>query len=81
MTEFSDDELAKIKQIVSDTVAETLLKMGINTQDPIALQADFQHLRAWRESIGTVKRQSLTTAIGLITAGFLGLIWMSIKGH
>ena len=39
-----------------------------------------QHLRAWRGSVETVKRQSLLSAVGLMTAGILGLVWVAIKG-
>lgn len=72
---------AEMKKIVAETVDETLMKLGINAKDPIEFQADMQHLRAWRQSVATVKRQSLTTAIGIISAGVLGLIWMAIKGN
>lgn len=71
---------ADIKKIVSETVEETLLKLGIDVDDPLEFQADMQHLRAWRQSVNTVKRQSLITAIGIITAGVCGLIWMAIRG-
>lgn len=70
---------AEVKKIVSETVAETLLKLGIDADDPLEFQRDMQHLRAWRESVATVKRQSLITAIGIITAGVLGLIWMAFQ--
>lgn len=72
---------ADIKKIVSDTVAETLLKMGLDTKDPMSLQKDMAHLRSWRESMETVKRQSIITAIGIIVAGVLGLIWMAVSGR
>ena len=72
---------AEIKRIVSDTVHETLLTLGIDAKDPIELQADMQHLRAWRESINTVKRQSLLTAVGVLTTGILGLIYVAFGRH
>lgn len=70
----------EMKKLVAETVAETLLKLGIDTDDPLELQKDMQHLRAWRESMATVRRQSLITAIGILTAGVLGLIWMAVSG-
>lgn len=48
--------------------------------EALEVQKDMQHLRAWRESVATVKRQSLMTAIGIITAGLLGLVWLAVKG-
>lgn len=72
---------AELNKIVSQAVAETLLKLGIDTSDPVELQKDMAHLRAWRESVQTVKRQSLITAIGILTVGVLGLIWAALKGN
>lgn len=69
----------EIKKIVSVTVSETLLKMGVNTDDPIEAQKDFQHLRSWRQSTEAVKRQSMLAAIGVVTAGMLALIWGIIR--
>ena len=77
-TEMTETE---IRRIVAETVAETLIRMGVDAGDPVEMQKDMQHLRAWRESISTVKRQSLLTAIGIITTGVVGLIWMAIKGQ
>lgn len=72
---------AEVKRIVAETVTQTLLTLGVDTNDPVELQKDLAHLRAWRESMETVRRQSLITAIGVITAGVLGLIWLAIKGN
>jgi hypothetical protein len=79
---------AEIRAIVDDVAAkaakeavkEIFLTLGIRTDDALEVQKDMQHLRAWRESVATVKRQSLLTAIGIITVGVLGLIWTTIKG-
>lgn len=72
---------ADVKKIVAETVSETLLKLGIDASDPIELQKDMQHLRQWRESIATVRRQSIITAVGVITLGVLGLVWTAVKGN
>lgn len=71
---------ADLRKLVAETVAETLLRMGLDSADPIELQKDMQHLRQWRESVATVKRQGIMTAVGILTAGILGLIWLAIKG-
>lgn len=72
---------AEIRKVVADAVAETLLKLGIDAADPLELQRDMQHLRAWRESVDTVKRQGIITAVGILIAGMIGLVWVSIKGN
>lgn len=69
----------ELKKIVAEAVAETLLKLGIDASDPVELQKDMAHLREWRESVGTIKRQGIVTAVGVLTIGILGLIWAAFK--
>lgn len=72
---------SEIKKIVAETVVETLIRLGVDATDPIEVQKDFQHLRAWRNSINTVQRQGIMTAVGVLTVGVLGVIWLAIKGQ
>lgn len=72
---------AEIRKIVAETVKETLTRIGIEADDPLEAQKDFMHLRSWRTSTETIKRQGLLTAVGIVTAGILGVIWMAIKGN
>lgn len=71
---------AEVKRIVAETVERTLLTLGVDTDDPIELQRDLQMLRDWRLSVSAIKRQGLVTAVGVITVGALGLLWMAISG-
>lgn len=72
---------AEIRKIVAETVEQTLTRMGIQAADPLEVQRDMQHLRSWRVSTETIKRQGILTAVGIVTAGILGMIWLAIKGH
>lgn len=65
----------EVRRIVAETVAETLIRLGIDPLDPKETQADMQHLRSWRKSTDTVKKQALVTAVGILTAGFLGMVY------
>ncbi len=68
-------------------VRETLLVMGVDVSDPKSIQEmqrDFAHVRVWRQSVDTVKRQSLIAAVGILVSGIAGAIWMAISfktGH
>lgn len=73
----NDDD---VKKLVAATVAETLLKLGLDAEDPLELQADMLHLRKWRKSVEKASQQTLLTAIGILTAGVLGLLWMALRG-
>lgn len=76
----TDDQTKEIARAAArEAVRETLLALGIDTSNPAAMietQADFQHLRAWRKSLATVKRQGLVSAVGVVTVGLLGLIYL-----
>lgn len=71
---------AEVKRIVSEAVTETLTRLGIDADDPIEFQKDMAHVRSWRQAKETVVKQGLITAIGIVTAGILGLIWLAITG-
>ena len=70
----------EIRRIVAETVDQTLTRLGVDTENPLELQRDLQHLRDWRLAAAAVKKQGLVTAVGIIVAGILGLMWLGLKG-
>lgn len=72
---------AEVKRIVAESVDQTLTRLGVDVSDPLEFQKDMAHLRAWRESVATVKKQGLITAVGIVVAGIIGLIWLALKGQ
>lgn len=72
---------AEVRKIVAETVRETLTRFGIDADDPMEAQKDAAFVRRLRGSAETVQRQGLITAVIILTTGFLGLVWMTIKGH
>ena len=80
----SSETRAIAQEAARAAVKEFFLALGVNADDPeavTAVQKDFAHLRAWREASDTVKRTSLKTAVGIIVAGGIGLIWAAISRH
>lgn len=71
----TDDD---VRKIVAGAVAETLIKLGLDTSDPTELQADMLHLRRWRKSVEAASRQTILTTLAVLTTGILGLIWMAV---
>lgn len=72
-----------VDRIAKRAVSETLLALGVNTKDPddfIEMQKDFAHVRAWRQSVETVRTRGLIVATGIIVTGIIGAVWMAIKG-
>jgi hypothetical protein len=69
----------ELQAVAKAAVRETFLALGVDISDPeavIDMQADFQHLRAWRESTEAVKRKALLTAVGVVITGALG--WLGL---
>lgn len=70
-------------RLVNATVKETLLTLGLDVSDPMKIQADFRHLRVWRESIETVRTRGLVAAVGIIISGIAAALWVAVHpvGH
>ncbi|CAB4169269.1 hypothetical protein UFOVP1516_53 [uncultured Caudovirales phage] len=68
------------RELIQQTVKETLLSLGLEVDDPIKVQRDFQHLREWRETTEALKSKGLMTLFGIIVAGVLGFMWIGFKG-
>lgn len=75
----------QVEEIAADAAEKALgrllLTLGIDTSSPEGIlnaQRDFQHVRAWRHSFETVKRQGIISAIGVITVGVLALFWQKV---
>ncbi len=68
-----------MKKMVKETVHETLVSMGMDVDDPLEMQKDFQFNRRWRES--SEKATSLTLKIILTTlvTGAIGWLAMHLK--
>lgn len=78
---------AEIKRVAGEaakaSVEEMFLRFGIEANNPDdikALQKDFAHLRGWRESTETIKRQGIVTIVIVLTTGALGLFWAAMTG-
>ena len=75
-----DEELQKaIRAAVRDGIKDALVKYGVDTTDPKAMQADMVYLRKSRqgsdEVLKWVKRSIITVAI----SGALAALWQGIK--
>ena len=70
------EELARI---VSETVKQTLVQLGVDAQDPIQMQRDFQHLRQWRESGEDLKRKGTAALLFIFFSGLVSLILLGLK--
>lgn len=71
--------LAKVRQAADEGVTAALERVGINPGDPIEVQRDLAFLRDWRHTAASVRRKGLLTAVGVLVAGGLGLLWLGLR--
>jgi len=54
-------------------------RFGIDIESPLELQRDFQFVRDWRKSSRLIKTRTIITAIGVLTIGGMGVLWLGVK--
>ncbi len=69
----------KQRQLIKDTVKETLLTLGLDVEDPIQLQRDFTHLREWRETTESLKSKGFAAVASIVGLGMLGMFLAGFK--
>ena len=52
--------------------------VGKLAMDP-EFRKDIEHARKWRKALEQVETKGLLTAVGLVVAGALGLLWAALK--
>lgn len=68
----TDDE---VKTVVRATVNEMFLALGVDNTDSEAMlqmQADFRHIRRWREATEALPRITFKAAMTAIATGLVG---------
>lgn len=82
MTE--DDVRLIVREEIAAGVPAAMLTMfqtlGIEADDPLEVQRDFQHLRAWRKNTIAIKQNALLAVVTVVIPGLLWLIWTGLKG-
>jgi len=69
----------ELRDIVRQTVKDTLTTLGVDLKNPIQMQKDFQHLRDWREASDSIKTKGMLTFVGILVTGIIGAFVLGIK--
>jgi hypothetical protein len=78
--EMTEEQLRGIiRDSVRQAVDEMLVRLGVEVDDPLEMQKDFQHLRDWRQTTDSMKAKALLAAVGLLATGMMAAAWMGIK--
>jgi hypothetical protein len=70
---------AAVKEATVEAVKEVLITLGIDTDNPIELQADMLYVRRSRETTLQVSGAIRKSFIGLAVTGFISVAVMVIK--
>jgi SpoVK/Ycf46/Vps4 family AAA+-type ATPase len=70
---------AELNSVVAEAVKQTLIQLGVDTSDPLAMQRDFQHLRQWREAGEDLKRKGTLALLGIFLSGLVTLLLLGLK--
>lgn len=68
-----------IQEAVRIAVRETLVTMGMDSGDPLALQQDMHFVREMRLAHEKVKNKGLLVLISILITATLTAIWLGIK--
>ena len=70
---------AQLKEIVAEGVQETFIQLGLDHENPLEMQRDFQYLREWRTASEKIKTQGIYTIVAIIITGLFGALWVGVK--
>ena len=71
--------IKELKDLVSEGVYETFTQLGLDHENPMDMQRDFQYLREWRIASEKIKTQGIITVIVVIITGLFGALWIGLK--
>lgn len=69
----------ELKGLVSETVDETLIKLGLEPSEVGDMQRDFIFLRQMRETHEQIKNKSLVILLGMVITFTVGALILGLK--
>jgi hypothetical protein len=84
MPNFSRAELQAIVAEAAETASErtvekTLRGLGVDVDNPLEMQQDFQSLREFRKLMGLARRKVFLTLLGLVVVGLVAAAGAYVK--
>lgn len=76
-------ELQKLQKLVQDAAEKgtenALLKLGLDTSDPISMQKDLAFLRSQRETNENIGRNLRRVVLTALVSGVLTMVWLGFQ--
>lgn len=80
-TLISEDLPPVITSCTQTTVDNLLVRFGMQVNEPLELQRDFQHLRDFRVSYNSIKSKATLTMVGILISGLCAIVWLGFKEY
>lgn len=65
--------------VIAEAVRQTLIQLGVDAENPLEMQRDFQHLRQWRKAEAELKSKGLIALVGILVSGFAALLLLGLR--
>lgn len=67
------------REAARETVREAMTQMGVQHDNPLEMQRDFQFVRDFREGSTSAKNKGIVVLIGVVGSGLMTACWLGIK--
>lgn len=72
---------AQLRDLIQQTIQQTLTTVGVDASDPRKMQQDFIHLREIREAGEAMKKKTQFTLLGLFITGAVSALVVGLKSY
>ena len=69
----------ELRDVIRDTVDETLTRLGLETDDPREMQLDFAHLRSTRLTLEQAQKRGMLVLVGVFVTALITLIYLGFR--
>lgn len=66
---------------IAEVVHQTLLRMGVDSNNPLESQKDFQHLRQWRKAGEDLRNKGMLALMTIFVTGLVSLVIVGLKDY
>jgi hypothetical protein len=72
---------SELKDLMKETVTETLTGVGFDMRNPLEMQQDLAYLHEWRHTTESIKSRAIMVSVGTIMVGSISILWLGIKAY
>lgn len=69
----------ELRDLMKETVKETLRELGVDASDALEMQRDMSFLRDLRKARDTTMARGVVVSVGILTAAILGALALGVK--